>query len=206
MCMKIQGQVYLIDDDVSMRESLVDALPKMGYLISDFPSANLFLQTVTRPISPAVILLDMQMPDMNGGQLQREMLKRGYPTPIIFISGQSHPQQIINGFKDGAVDFILKPFLLEALENAIQKALKKDQLESLIRHAYESLTPREKEVFIALAQGRLLKEIAFDRQVSESVIKMHKTNLMNKLQVNSLQELAIRYVELGLANEKYVAS
>jgi two-component system response regulator FixJ len=206
MCMKTRGQVYLIDDDLSMRESLVDALPKMGYLISDFPSANLFLQTVTRPISPAVILLDMQMPDMNGGQLQREMLKRGYQTPIIFISGQSHPQQIINGFKDGAVDFILKPFLLEALDNAIQKALKKDQLESLIRHAYESLTPREKEVFIALAQGRLLKEIAFDRQVSESVIKMHKTNLMNKLQVNSLQELAIRYVELGLANEKYVAS
>ena len=206
MCMKTRGQVYLIDDDVSMRESLVDALPKMGYLISDFPSANLFLQTVTRPISPAVILLDMQMPDMNGGQLQREILKRGYQTPIIFISGQSHPQQIINGFKDGAVDFILKPFLLEALDNAIQKALKKDQLESLIRHAYESLTPREKEVFIALAQGRLLKEIAFDRQVSESVIKMHKTNLMNKLQVNSLQELAIRYVELGLANEKYVAS
>ena len=206
MCMKTRGQVYLIDDDVSMRESLVDALPKMGYLISDFPSANLFLQTVTRPISPAVILLDMQMPDMNGGQLQREILKRGYQTPIIFISGQSHPQQIINGFKDGAVDFILKPFLLEALDNAIQKALKKDQLESLIRLAYESLTPREKEVFIALAQGRLLKEIAFDRQVSESVIKMHKTNLMNKLQVNSLHELAIRYVELGLANEKYVAS
>jgi FixJ family two-component response regulator len=204
--MQTKGHVYLIDDDASMRESLVDALPRMRYLVSDFQSAALFLQTVTRPTSPAVILLDMQMPDMNGGQLQREMLKRGYSTPIIFISGQSHPQQIINGLKDGAIDFILKPFLLEALDNAIQRALKKDRLERLIRHAYESLTPREKEVFIALAQGRLLKEIAFDRQVSESVIKMHKTNLMSKLQVNSLQELAIRYVELGLANEKSVAS
>lgn len=204
--MKIQGQIYLIDDDASMRESLVDALPKMGYLISDFPSANLFLQTVTRPISPAVVLLDMQMPDINGGQLQKKLLERGCPTPIIFISGQSHPQQIINGLKDGAVDFILKPFLLEELDKAIQRALQKDKLASLVRHAYESLTPKEKEVFSALARGHLLKEIAHDRHVSESVIKMHKAHLMTKLQVTSLQELAIRYVELGLTNEKPVTS
>lgn len=200
--MKLKGQIYLIEDDASMRQSLVDALPKYGYLVSAFSSAKYFMETEDRLNSPAVILLDMQMPDLSGIELQAKLLEKGCRTPIIFVSGQSHPQQIINSLKKGAADFILKPFLLDDLDRSIQLALKRDIEISELYQAFESLTPKEHEVFMALAQGQLLKKIAQERDVSESVIKMHKSNLMKKLQIKSLQDLTIRYMELGLHNKK----
>ncbi len=116
------GHIYLIDDDESMRISLARMLRELGYLVEDYASASIFLEK-SLPVSPAVILLDMQMPDMSGLDLQERLLKLGRKTPIIFISGQSHPHQIVQSLKKGAVDFLFKPFNLEDLLKAVADTL-----------------------------------------------------------------------------------
>ena len=108
------GHIYLIDDDESMRTSLGRMLKDVGYIVEEFSSALTFLEHSV-PVAPAVILLDMQMPDMAGLDLQEQLLKYGRKTPIVFVSGQSHPHQIVQGLKKGALDFLFKPFNLEEL-------------------------------------------------------------------------------------------
>ena len=102
------GHVYLIDDDESMRLSLTRMLRELGYLVEEYASAKVFLDKSV-PVSPAVTLLDMQMPDMTGLDLQESLRKLGRKTPIVFVSGQSHPHQIVQGLKRGALDFLFKP-------------------------------------------------------------------------------------------------
>ena len=115
---KSAGHIYLIDDDESMRTSLTRMLREVGYMVEDHSSALTFLEK-SIPVSPAVILLDMQMPDMTGLDLQEKLLQLGRKTPIVFVSGQSHPHQIVKGLKKGALDFLFKPFNLEDLLKAV---------------------------------------------------------------------------------------
>ena len=120
--METKGYVYLIEDDVSVHKSLTRALSKQGLEVIGFTTASAFLAAAPKH-TPEMILLDMQMPGLTGLQLQEKMNKQGRSTPIIFISGQSHPQQIIESLKKGAVDFLLKPFNLADLTKAILRAL-----------------------------------------------------------------------------------
>ena len=113
------GHIYLIDDDESMRTSLSRMLRDVGYIVEDFSSAVTFLED-SMPVAPAVILLDMQMPDMTGLDLQEKLVKLGRKTPIVFVSGQSHPHQIVTSLKRGALDFLFKPFNLEDLLKAVR--------------------------------------------------------------------------------------
>ncbi|NCZ85392.1 MAG: response regulator, partial [Burkholderiaceae bacterium] len=122
----LNGTIYLIDDDDAIRRSLSRMLADVGYDVFDYNSATSFLSN-SRVVSPAVILLDMQMPDLSGLELLDCLEKNGSTTPIIFLSGQSHPQQIVKGLKKGAFDFLFKPFNLEELLNAIQTALEYDR-------------------------------------------------------------------------------
>jgi len=156
------GHIFLIDDDESMRISLARMLRELGYLVEDYASATIFLEKSV-PVSPAVILLDMQMPDMTGLDLQEKLLKLGRKTPIVFVSGQSHPHQIVSGLKKGAVDFLFKPFNLDELLKAVADAVDFDrrQLKRIsqdveIRRDYVSLTPREREV-CGWLRGSLIK-------------------------------------------------
>ncbi|MBU3556210.1 response regulator transcription factor [Polynucleobacter sp. Ross1-W9] len=190
--------IYLIDDDDEMRDSLSGALKRMHYSVTSFSSANDFIESVRFPKSPSVILLDMQMPQMSGIQLQEWLMSNNCQTPIIFISGQSHPQQIIDGLHNGAYRFLLKPFELHELKDFIDGAMAMDEGRDRLDTAYAKLTPREKEVFIELAKGRLVKQIALDRGVSESVIKLHKAQAMKKLGAKSLQALANFYKALNI--------
>ena len=103
------GHIFIIDDDESICISLSRILSEVGYTVEYYSSGENFL-IKSLPISPAVILLDMHMPDMTGVELQQKLLDIGRRTPIIFISGQSHPHQIVTGFKNGAIDFLFKPF------------------------------------------------------------------------------------------------
>jgi len=119
---KSAGHIYLIDDDESMRTSLTRMLREVGYMVEDHSSALTFLEK-SIPVSPAVILLDMQMPDMTGLDLQEKLLQLGRKTPIVFVSGQSHPHQIVKGPKKGALDFLFKPFNLEDLLKAVAEAI-----------------------------------------------------------------------------------
>ena len=198
------GHIYLIDDDESMRTSLARMLGEVGYQVQEYASATDFLEK-SLPLAPAVILLDMQMPDITGLELQKELLSLGRKTPIIFISGQSHPHQIVQALKNGAVDFLFKPFNLEELLQAINEALKFDQrqLKSLTKEIetkknYALLTPREKEVSALLVKGFLNKEIAQQLGISKATIKVHKARVIEKMQVTSMQELVKKYLEADL--------
>ena len=199
------GHIYLIDDDNSMRESLTRMLRDVGYLVEDYASAVKFLET-SIPVSPAVILLDMQMPDMTGIELQEKLVKLGRKTPIVFVSGQSHPHQIVQSLKKGAVDFLFKPFNLEELLKAIADAiefdrrqLKRISLDIETKRDYETLTPREREVCTWLVEGLLNKDIAVKLGTTDATIKVHKARVMSKMHVDSVQTLVKKYLESDLA-------
>ena len=200
------GHIYLIDDDESMRVSLTRMLQDLGYLVDDYAKAADFLEK-SIPVSPAVILLDMQMPDMTGLDLQEKLVKLGRKTPIIFVSGQSHPHQIVQGLKKGAVDFLFKPFNLEELLKAIADALdfdshqlKRVSMDVETRRDYVSLTPREREVCTWLVKGLLNKDIAVKLGTTDATIKVHKSRVMEKMHVDSVQTLVKKYLESDLEN------
>jgi FixJ family two-component response regulator len=187
--------IFLIDDDASMRKAISRILNEHGYLVEEFSSGESFLENL-RERSPAVILLDMEMPKINGIEIQRRLILRGIKTPIIFVSGHSHQQQIVDSMKYGAVDFIFKPFQLDNLLLVISKAIQKDeknywllQEEKEIVKAYKTLTKREKEVCRFLINGLLSKQIAKELEISNATVKVHKGRVMEKLKVNSLQDL-----------------
>ena len=198
------GHIYLIDDDESMRTSLARMLGEVGYQVQEYASATDFLEK-SLPLAPAVILLDMQMPDVTGLDLQKQLVGLERKTPIVFISGQSHPHQIVQALKNGAIDFLFKPFNLEELLQAINEALKFDQrqLKSLTKEVetkknYALLTPREKEVSALLVKGFLNKEIAQQLGISKATIKVHKARVIEKMQVTSMQDLVKKYLEADL--------
>lgn len=200
------GHIYLIDDDDSMRVSLARMLREVGYLVDDYSSAMSFLEKSV-PVSPAVILLDMQMPDMTGIDLQEKMIQLGRKTPIVFVSGQSHPHQIVQGLKKGAVDFLFKPFNLEDMLKAVADAiefdrrqLKRVSVDLETKREYESLTPREREVCTWLVEGLLNKDIAIKLGTTDATIKVHKARVMSKMRVDSVQTLVKKYLESDLAN------
>lgn len=200
------GHIFIIDDDDSMRISLSRMLSEVGYTVDHYQSGINFLKE-SLPISPAVILLDMQMPDMSGVELQQQLLALGRRTPIIFISGQSHPHQIVSSLKNGAIDFLFKPFKLEDLLIALSKTLEldKQQLVQLskeldIKQCFLTLTPREKEVCSLLVRGLLNKEIAVELGTVDATIKVHKARVMEKMHADSIQALVRMYLEADLVN------
>lgn len=206
--MNASGHVYLVDDDESMRSSLGRMLRDLGYKVHDFASAKAFIENSV-PIAPAVILLDMQMPEMTGLDLQQELVKMGRKTPIVFVSGQSHPQQIVKGLKTGALDFLFKPFNLENLLHSVADAIEFDrrQLKRIsndveVKRYFSTLTPREREVCHLLVQGFLNKDIAVQLGTTDATIKVHKARVMEKMRADSLQALVKTYLEAALDGTK----
>ena len=200
------GHIYLIDDDESMRTSLSRMLRDVGYIVEDFSSAVTFLED-SMPVAPAVILLDMQMPDMTGLDLQEKLVQLGRKTPIVFVSGQSHPHQIVKSLKRGALDFLFKPFNLEDLLKAVADALEFDrrQLKRISKEVetkkdYATLTPREKEVCFWLVKGLLNKDIAVKLGTTDATIKVHNARVMDKMNVESVQTLVAKYLESDIEN------
>jgi len=187
--------VFLIDDDASIRKAISRILNEQGYLVEEYTNGESFLENL-RERSPAVILLDMEMPGINGIEIQNRLILRGIKTPIIFISGHSHQQQIVDSMKYGAMDFIFKPFQLDDLLLVISKAIQKDEKNYLflqeaeeVVKAYNTLTKREKEVCRLLINGLLSKQIGKKLEISNATVKVHKGRVMEKLKVNSLQNL-----------------
>ena len=206
------GHIYLIDDDESIRTSLSRMLKDVGYTVEDYSSALTFLEHSV-PVAPAVILLDMQMPDMTGLDLQEKLVHLGRKTPIVFVSGQSHPHQIVKSLKRGAVDFLFKPFNLEDLLSAVADALEFDrrQLKRISKEVetkkdYATLTPREREVCFWLVKGLLNKDIAVKLGTTDATIKVHKARVMDKMKVESVQTLVAKYLESDLENLQKISS
>lgn len=189
--------VYIIDDNEVIGTTLGQTLDRLGYTTEVYNDPLVFLQN-SMPVSPAVILLDMRMPTLSGTALQLRLKEIGRKTPIVFVSGESLGNEIVMAMKQGAVDFLFKPFNLNDLLAAVELGLSKDQQQSAtafaqrsLQERYGSLTPREKEVCTLLAQGCLSKKIALDLGISNATVKVHKSRILEKMQVKSLQQLAL---------------
>jgi FixJ family two-component response regulator len=190
-----KGHVYLIDDDPSIRRSLAFSLSSERYSIQTFDSPASFLRDAL-PITPAVILLDIRMPEMSGLTLQIEMKRKGRETPIIFISGESQPSEIIEAMKQGAVDFLLKPFGLETLLLAVDMALQKDKVQQAqktsalnVQERFMRLTEKEREVCRWMVKGYGNKEIANINGSAPATVKLHRSRVLEKMGCASLPEL-----------------
>lgn len=201
-----KGHIYLIDDDPSIRRSLAFSLSSERYSIQTFESPAAFLRDAL-PITPAVILLDVRMPDMNGLMLQSELIRDGRDTPIIFISGESQPSEIIEGMKKGAVDFLLKPFRLQALIEAVDIALDKHRTLTAqrvkamnVQERFLRLTDKEREICRWMLKGYGNKEIAAANGSAASTVKLHRSRVFEKMGCTSLSEL----LELAMDSERRI--
>ncbi len=190
-----RGHIYLIDDDPSICRSLAFSLSSSHYSVQTFDGPRAFLKD-SLPISPAVILLDMRMPEMTGIELQNKLLLSGRETPIIFISGESLATEIIEAMKRGAIDFLLKPFSMGALIVAIENGLKRDRdrQNNLVRHMdvsqrFNRLTDKEQEICRLIIKGYGNKEIAELNGSAPSTVKLHRSRVLDKMGCANLPEL-----------------
>lgn len=192
--------VYVVDDDLSLRGALSSLIRSVGLQVEVFASAQEFLQ-VERPDAPACVVLDVRMPGLSGLDLQRELGKAGDPIPIIFITGHGDIAMSVGAMKAGAIEFLTKPFRDQDLLDAIAHAHARDadarrrraEL-AAIRCRYDSLTARERDVIVLTVRGMLNKQIAAELGISEPTIKVHRHNIMQKMEAKSLPAL-VRMVE-----------
>jgi FixJ family two-component response regulator len=187
--------IFLIDDDESMRTVLTGMLEFLGFQVHVYASAIEFLK-VSMQAAPAVIITDMQMPDMSGVELQAELLKRGRQIPIIFISGESTLPQTISAMKQGAIEFLLKPFERDQLLSAVVRGLEQDVaymrsyvVQTTLAEGLKGLSPREREVFELLAIGFNNLQIQEKLNISLPTAKQYKSEVMRKLNLSSLAHL-----------------
>ena len=186
------GHIYLVDDDASIRSALAGTLERQGFSVTAYASAHEFLKHAT-PVSPAVLLLDMRMPGQSGVELQTDLAHHGWTTPIIFVSGESLPAQIVQAMKQGAIDFLLKPFSMQDLLTAVDQALEKDRAINAVlikarevERLYATLTPRERAVFESMIAGKTNKQIASADGSAAATVKLHRARVLSKMHVLSL--------------------
>ena len=187
--------VFVVDDDISVRESLELLIRFAGWQAELFASAQEFLAH-PRPAVPSCLVLDVNLPGLNGLDLQKRIAGERADMPIIFITGYGDVPRTVQAMKAGAVEFLTKPFdddvLLRAIGSAIERsrtALDHEQGLRSLRQAHASLTPREHEVMAMVVAGRLNKQIAADLGISEITVKAHRGKAMRKMKARSLADL-----------------
>ena len=187
--------VFVVDDDVSVRESLELLIQNEGWLPKTFASAQEFLDC-PRALVPNCLLLDISLPGMNGLDLQKRIAVERTDLPIIFITGSGDVPKTVQAMKAGAVEFLTKPFNDEVLLTAIRQALERSRLALAqeaemreFRDRYSSLTPREREVMGLVVSGLLNKQVAGELAITESTVKAHRGQVMQKMKANSVADL-----------------
>lgn len=187
--------VFVVDDDISVRESLELLIRFAGWQPRLFESAQDFLNA-PRPLVPSCLVLDINLPDLNGLDLQTTIAGDRRNIPIIFITGYGDIPLTVRALKAGAVEFLTKPFnddvLLKAMADALESseaALEGEKNLRTLLQAYRTLTPREQEIMASVVSGRLNKIIAADLNISEITVKAHRGKVMRKMKARSLAEL-----------------
>ena len=187
--------VIVVDDDASVREALHELILSAGMQPACFASTRELLEAGVLD-RPGCLILDVRMPGGGGLDLQHRLATSGNPKPIIFLTGHGDIPMTVQAMKLGAVDFLTKPVRDQALLDAVVAAIEKDAAQrakaSVIKRTVErlkTLTPREREVLAAVARGLLNKQVGYDLGISEVTVKLHRSNVMRKMQVASIGEL-----------------
>ena len=188
--------VFIIDDDGDMREAITDLVESVGLHAESFATAEEFLNNRQRSTDTSCLVLDVRLPQMSGLDFQRRLAEINVQIPIIFITAHGDIPMSVRAVKSGAVEFLTKPFRDQDLLDAIQQALLIDRGQqeekagmSDLQQRYQTLTPREREVMTLVASGKLNKQIGYELGASEATVKIHRGNVMQKMQAKSLADL-----------------
>lgn len=199
----MQAKVYVVDDDQGMRDSTVWLLQSVGLEALSFAGGQAFLDACVDD-GPACVLLDVRMPGLGGLAVQQLMKERGLDLPVIFVSGHADVPIVVRAFKAGACDFIEKPYSDQLLLDSVQAALERagrarqgDQALARVQARVDGLTPRERDVFVPLAQGLNNREIAERLGVSVKTVDLYRGRVMKRLQAGSLAELVGMAIACG---------
>jgi FixJ family two-component response regulator len=200
--------VLIVDDDPEFRDSVGRLLRTVGLRTQQFSSVSDFL-AANPPDGPSCLVLDIRMPGQSGLELQRELAAANRQLPIIFITAHADVPMTVQAMKGGAIEFLTKPFRDQELLDAVEAGLARDRARResekalvALRERFDTLSPREREVMIQATAGRLNKQIANDIGIAESTVKVHRANLMRKMNARSLPELSRMADTLKLAPEK----
>jgi FixJ family two-component response regulator len=199
-----QPIVFVVDDDIALRESLGFLIANSGWRVALFASATEFLAS-SRPPSPSCLVLDVGLPDLNGLELQQRIGSERADIPIIFITGRGDIPMTVQAMKAGAVEFLTKPFapavLLSAIQSALERSrmcLEKEANLQALRARYQALSHREREVMALVVRGLLNKQVSGELGISEITVKQHRGRMMRKMRTRSLPELVTIAARLGL--------
>lgn len=199
------GTVHVVDDDASFRIAIERRLKQAGYTVATYPSAQQLLDRLPDESVPGCILLDVRIPDLSGPELQDRLSRLGSTLPIVFLTGYADVATTVRTIKAGAEDFLTKPVSSEQLLRAIEQAMahyeafrgQRRKLDAL-RELLTTLTPRERQVFERVVQGRINKQIGRDLGATERTIKAHRHRVMEKMKAQTLAELVSIAERLGV--------
>ena len=198
--------VFVVDDDLSVRRTTERLIRSIGLEVQTFTSAREFLKS-SRPEGPACLVLDVRMPGLSGMDLQRELARSEIHIPIIFLTAHGDIPMSVRAMKEGAAEFLTKPFRSRSLLDAIRAAIDRDRAASkerseieALRQRYEQLTPREREVLPLVAAGLLNKQVAGKLDTTERTIKFHRAHIMQKTHAESVADLVRMVEKLGIAS------
>lgn len=199
--------VYVVDDDIRMREALVELFASLGVPSATFGSVAEYAG-YAKPDQPACLILDVELPDINGLDFQRQLLDSYHP-PIVFITGHGDIPSSVRAIKDGAVDFLAKPFSRQDLMAAVDAAVTRDRRarvegaeRALLQQRYSSLTPRESQVLPLIVGGFLNKQAAMELGISEVTLQIHRSRIMQKMAADSFADLVRMAGRLNIALER----
>ncbi len=199
-----QPAIFVVDDDSSARDGIEDLLQSVGLRVMTFSSPQAFLES-ERPDAPGCIILDVRLPNTSGLEFQKALIGAGIQLPVIFVTGHGDIAMSVTAMKSGAIEFLTKPFHEQSLLDAINSGVEKDRqrrrelrVVSELRQRFESLTPRERDVFALVITGRPNKQLALELGLSEMTIKVHRSQITKKMRANSIVEL-VRFADrLGI--------
>jgi len=201
--------VFVVDDDPSVRRAIKRLVESVGLQVELFESGQEFLSSGRRDVTSCLVL-DIRLPGFSGLDFQRQLAQANIPIPIIFITAHGDIPMTVRAMKAGAVEFLTKPFRDQDLLDAIQVGLERDSSRrereaeiAILRESLESLTPREREVLPLVVSGLLNKQIAAEIGVSETTVKVHRSQLMRKMGAESVAELVRMAGKLGIVSIKH---